>query len=75
MLSNGLESLGSRTRDPRSACALPSRGSAWPREKGGFYHDGRFGDLNQVIEHYSRALRLSLSDADKADPIQFLKSL
>ena len=45
------------------------------REKGGFYHDGRFPDLNQVIAHYARALRLSLSDTKKADLIQFLKSL
>ena len=45
------------------------------REKGGFYHDGRFEDLNQVIAHYSRVLKLSLTDAEKADLVQFLKSL
>ena len=45
------------------------------REKGGFYHNGRFADLNQVIAHYSRVLDLALSDTEKADLVQFLKSL
>ena len=45
------------------------------REKGGFYHDGRFEDLTQVVAHYSRVLNLSLSDSEKADLVQFLKSL
>jgi hypothetical protein len=45
------------------------------REKGGFYHDGRFEDLTQVVAHYSRVLKLSLSDGDRADLVQFLKSL
>jgi len=41
----------------------------------GFYRDGRFADLNDVVEHYSRVLRLSLSEAERADLVQFLKSL
>jgi hypothetical protein len=45
------------------------------REKGGFYHDGRFEDLNQVVAHYSRVLNLGLSDGERADLVQFLKSL
>jgi len=45
------------------------------REKGGFYHDGRFGDLDQVIAHHSRVLRLSITDGEKADLIHFLTSL
>jgi hypothetical protein len=30
-------------------------------------HDGRSEDLNQVITHYSRVLKLSLSDGEKTD--------
>ena len=44
-------------------------------EAGGFYHDGRFANLAEVVEHYDAAFRLSLSDAQKQDLVEFLKSL
>jgi len=68
------EFQASRSPDQKFYRTTPLKG-LFAREKGGFYHDGRFQDLNQVIAHYARALRLSLSDAEKADLIQFLKSL
>ena len=43
--------------------------------KGGFYHDGRFADLAAVIEHYNQFLKLSLSDVEKRDLAEYLKSL
>lgn len=43
--------------------------------KGGFYHDGRFADLAAVVEHYNQFLKLSLSDAEKHDLAEYLKSL
>jgi hypothetical protein len=64
----------SRSPDKKFYRTTPLKG-LFVREKGGFYHDGRFADLNQVIAHYARVLRLSLSDAEQADLIQFLKSL
>jgi hypothetical protein len=45
------------------------------REKGGFYHDGRFAGYAAVIEHYDRHLRLGLSAGDKRDLAEYLKSL
>ena len=45
------------------------------RAKGGFYHDGRFEDLNAVVTHYNRVLALGLSPSESADLIEFLKSL
>ncbi|MGI8601864.1 MAG: hypothetical protein ACR2OZ_02580 [Verrucomicrobiales bacterium] len=45
------------------------------RSKGGFYHDGRFAALQDVVNHYNSHLSLSLSDAEKADLIEYLKSL
>jgi hypothetical protein len=47
----------------------------WTRAKGGFYHDGRFGTLLDVVNHYDRCFGLALSDQDKSDLVQFLKSL
>ena len=64
----------SRSPDKKFYRTTPLNG-LFTREKGGFYHDGRFGDLNQVVAHYSRVLRLSLSDGERADLVQFLKSL
>ena len=43
--------------------------------KGGFYHDGRFTDLRAVVDHYDGFLKLGLSDAEKRDLIEYLKSL
>jgi hypothetical protein len=43
--------------------------------KGGFYHDGRFADLTAVVEHYNQLFKLSLTDAEKRDLIEYLKSL
>ena len=47
----------------------------WSHQKGGFYHDGRFGNLAQVIDHYDALLSLSLTDREKNDLIEYLKSL
>lgn len=45
------------------------------RKKGGFYHDGRFADLAEVVEHYDRTFGLMLSSTEKADLVQYLESL
>jgi len=47
----------------------------WTHQKGGFYHDGRFANLAQVIEHYDSTFRLGLNEGEKRDLIQYLKSL
>jgi len=52
----------------------PLRG-LWTHAKGGFYHDGRFPTLAAVIDHYDGHLALGLSSGEKADLVEFLKSL
>ena len=47
----------------------------WTHSKGGFYHDGRFSTLLDVVNHYDSCLSLGLSDQDKTDLVEFLKSL
>ncbi|HXY49071.1 MAG TPA: hypothetical protein VEI01_06435 [Terriglobales bacterium] len=47
----------------------------WTHAKGGFYHDGRFATLLDVVNHYDSCLSLGLSDQDKSDVVEFLKSL
>jgi mono/diheme cytochrome c family protein len=40
-----------------------------------YFHDGSAADLAAVVEHYNRALTLRLNDAQKADLVEYLKSL
>ncbi|HTK83158.1 MAG TPA: hypothetical protein VL633_12795 [Bacteroidota bacterium] len=47
----------------------------WTHAKGGFYHDGRFATLGDVIEHYNGFLKLALTEQQKKDLAEYLKSL
>ena len=46
-----------------------------PANKGGFYHDGRFKTLLDVVNHYDKCKALALTDAEKHDLVEYLKSL
>lgn len=52
----------------------PLRG-LWTHTEGGFYHDGRFATLREVIDHYDDHFGLGLTEAEKADLGQYLLSL
>ena len=43
--------------------------------KGGFYHDGRFATLPDVVNHYDGVFKLRLTDQEKNDLIEYLKSI
>jgi cytochrome c5 len=62
-----------RSPDERYRTA-PLKG-LWTHQKGGFYHDGRFPTLRDVIEHYNSFLGTGLSEQQKADLVEYLKSL
>jgi hypothetical protein len=47
----------------------------WTHEKGGFYHDGRFATLNDVVDHYNNAKNLGLTQQQQDDLVQYLRSL
>jgi hypothetical protein len=47
----------------------------WSHQKGGFFHDGRFATLLEVVNHYNNFLKLGLSDQEKNDLVEYLKSL
>lgn len=70
----GIDSFQSdRSPDERYRTA-PLKG-LWTHGKGGYYHDGRFATLDAVIDHYDRVLALGLSASERADLVQYLKSL
>lgn len=52
----------------------PLRG-LFTRSKGGFYHDGRFADLNAVVDHYEEVLKFNLNPDQQRDLVEYLKSL
>ncbi len=47
----------------------------WTHTKGGFYHDGRFPTLRDVVNHYDTHFGLFLTRQEKGDLIEYLKSL
>jgi mono/diheme cytochrome c family protein len=56
--------------------ATPLRG-LWhpPQLTGPYFHDGSAGTLEEVVEHYVELGSLSLTPGQKADLVEFLKSL
>jgi cytochrome c5 len=63
----------SRSPDGRYR-TTPLRG-LWSHTKGGFYHDGRYATLGQVVDHYDSCFNLNLSAGEKSDLVEYLKSL
>lgn len=63
----------SRSPDKRYRTS-PLKG-LWTHTKGGFYHDGRFATLRDVVNHYNNHFGLSLSEQEKVELIEYLKSL
>jgi hypothetical protein len=47
----------------------------FPRDKGRFYHDGRFRTLRDVVDSYDARFDLGLTNQEKHDLIEYLKSL
>jgi hypothetical protein len=47
----------------------------FPQNKGRFYHDGRFKTLLDVVNSYDERFSLGLSDSEKQDLVEYLKSL
>jgi hypothetical protein len=43
--------------------------------KGEFYHDGRFATLKDVVRHDDRHLKLDVTDEERSDLIEYLKSI
>ncbi|MCE9596227.1 MAG: hypothetical protein K8S98_18710 [Planctomycetes bacterium] len=62
-----------RSPDERYRTA-PLRG-LFTHATGGYYHDGRFATLLDVVEHYDAHFALALTQPEKSDLVEFLKSL
>jgi hypothetical protein len=70
----GIDDFQANRAPGRSYRTAPLRG-LFAHTKGGFYHDGRFATLNDVVNHYNNHLNLGLSGEEKAELVEYLKSL
>jgi hypothetical protein len=62
-------------RSPDKSYVTQGLRGLWAHSKGGFYHDGRFATLIDVVNHYNSCKNLSLTEAEKNDLVEYLKSL
>ena len=62
-------------RSPTGKYRTPPLEGLFARAKGGFYHDGRFATIPDVIDHYNNFKSLNLTSSEKQDLAEYLKSL
>jgi cytochrome c peroxidase len=62
-------------RSPDRRYRTPPLKGLFTHQKGGFYHDGRFATLLDVVNHYNAFFGLGLNDQQKGDLVEYLKSL
>jgi mono/diheme cytochrome c family protein len=62
-------------RSPTNAYRTTPLGGLGTRTKGGYYHDGRYRTLGEVVQHYNACFGLGLSAREQADVVEYLKSL
>ena len=62
-------------RSPTHAYRTAPLAGLWTHQKGGFYHDGRFATIDEVIDHYDSLFNLGLTPQEKKDLKQYLLSL
>ena len=62
-------------RSPTGKYRTTPLGGLFARAKGGFFHDGRFATLSNVVDHYDNHFSLNLSEAEKNNLVEYLKSL
>lgn len=62
-------------RSPDGAYRTSPLKGLWTHTKGGFFHDGRFATLRDVVDHYNECFSLNLTDQESNDLVEYLKSL
>src|SRR5881296_3738837 len=70
----GIDDFQANRAPDRRYRTAPLKG-LWSHQKGGFYHDGRFATLRNVVDHYDRFFKLGLTEQEKGDLIEYLLSL
>lgn len=63
------------SRSPENTYVTQGLKGLWAHAKGGFYHDGRFATLMDVVNHYDDFQNLDMSEDEKKDLVEYLKSI
>jgi hypothetical protein len=61
-------------RSPERTYVTQGLKGIWIRKRG-FYHDGRFATLLDVVNHYNGFKNLNLTEAEKNELVEYLKSI
>ena len=69
----GIDDFQANRSPDKAYRTTPLRG-LFSHTKGGFYHDGRFANLMEVVDHYNNFGKLSLTTEQKIDLVEYLKS-
>jgi mono/diheme cytochrome c family protein len=70
----GIDDFQANRAPDRRYRTTPLKG-VWSHQKGGFYHDGRFATLADVVRHYDETFGLRLTPSHVSDLVEYLKSL
>jgi hypothetical protein len=70
----GIDDFQANRAPDRRYRTAPLKG-LWTHQKGGFFHDGRFATLREVVNHYNQFFRLGLNGSESNDLVEYLKSL
>lgn len=62
-------------RSPEHGYRTTPLAGLWSHDKRGFYHDGRFKTVREVVDHYDNFMELGLSESEKRDLVQYLMSI
>ena len=71
----GIDDFQADRSPDRRYRTTPLRGLGAARMKGGFYHDGRFSTLSDVVNLYDDHFKLNLSAAQKTVLVEYLNGL
>jgi cytochrome c peroxidase len=70
----GIDEFQANRSPARGYRTSPLKG-LWSHARGGFYHDGRFATLRDVVTHYNDFMALGLSGTEIGELVEYLKSL
>ena len=63
------------SRAPDKAYRTPPLKGIFAHMKRGFFHDGRFATLDEVVSYLDQLQKVGLADTEKKDLVEYLKSL
>jgi hypothetical protein len=70
----GIDDFQANRSPDRHYRTSPLKG-LWTHTQGGFYHDGRFATLRDVVNHYNTVFSLGLTEQESNELVEYLKSL